>query len=219
MVMETQSARPIDPVDAQIGQRVRSIRRQRDLSLQQVAREADLSVGFLSQIERGLSSPTLRDLMRIASAMDAGLNLFFDPDEAEPATDDPVVVRVAHRRDVAFHEGVTKQLLTPPGEASLAMYLVTMEPHGRTGEALYTHQGEEAGLVLQGRMLLTVERSDYLLNEGDSFRFLSARPHRFANPTPAVTRVVWVNVNPPPSAASSLQNSSPKRTSKQEIGK
>lgn len=185
--------RAIDPLDASVGERVRSVRRQRGLSLQQVAQQAELSVGFLSQIERGLSSPALRDLVRIATALGVGLNLFFDAADVGATTTDAVVVRVANRRDVAFHEGVTKQLLTPPGDASVHLYMVTIEPHGCTGEAPYTHAGEEAGLVLQGKLLLTVESTDYLLHEGDSFRFLSARPHRFANPTGLVTRVVWVN--------------------------
>ncbi len=185
-----------DPMEVAVGDRIRSVRKQRGLSLQQVAQQADLSVGFLSQIERGLSSPALRDLMRIATALETGLNVFFEQMEVPGAPTDSIVVRVAHRRDVAFHEGVTKHLLTPPGETSVHLYMVTIEPHGRTGEALYAHVGEEAGLVLQGKLLLTVESTDYVLHEGDSFRFLSTRPHRFGNPTTAVTRVVWANVKP-----------------------
>jgi uncharacterized cupin superfamily protein len=79
----------------------------------------------------------------------------------------------------------------------LFLYMITIEPHGGTGEAPYVHHGEEAGLVIQGRLLLTVDGTDHLLNEGDSFRFRSMLPHRFSNPTAAVTRVLWVNAKPP----------------------
>jgi transcriptional regulator with XRE-family HTH domain len=197
MSMESSAPRPGDPLDAFVGERVRSLRHQRAVSLQVVAERAELSVGFLSQIERGLSSPTLRDLFRIAAALDTDLGFFFDADGMRENTSDSIVVRLPQRQNVAFHAGVVKHRLTPPGDSPLVMYMVTIEPHGRTGEALYTHRGEEAGLVLQGRLLLTVENTDHLLNEGDSFRFHSNRPHRFSNPAGTVTRVVWVNVTQP----------------------
>lgn len=189
------SARPVNRFESDVGERVRIVRRQRELSLQTVAERAELSVGFLSQIERGLSSPTLRDLFRIASAMDTNPGIFFDAAGLLEG-DAPIIVRAAHRPEVAFHSGVVKHRLTPPGSSELVLYMVTIEPQGRTGEASYTHHGEEAGLVLQGRLLLTVEATDHLLNEGDSFRFRSERPHRFSNPGATVTRVVWVNVTP-----------------------
>jgi transcriptional regulator with XRE-family HTH domain len=193
MTMEAPGRRPIDPVDATIGERIRAMRHQRDLSLQQIAAAAELSVGYLSQIERGLSSPSVRDLMRIATALEIDLSVFFEAAERHRQPGDHVVVRLGERQEVAFMAGVTKQLLSPTGTGAVRLYLITLEPGGRAGETLYTHPGDEAGLVLQGRLQLTVESEDYLLNEGDSFRFASQRPHRFANASPMVTRVVWVN--------------------------
>lgn len=193
--MTAQVLRQSDRLDTAVGERVRSVRRQRALSLQAVADQAELSVGFLSQLERGLSSPTLRDLVRIAEALGTTIGMFFDAATLPDPAPEPIVVRATQRQEVAFHEGVVKHRLTPTGDAStLVLYMVTIEPHGRTGEASYTHQGEEAGLVLQGRLLLTVETADHLLNEGDGFRFRSDRPHRFSNPGSTVARVIWVNV-------------------------
>jgi transcriptional regulator with XRE-family HTH domain len=200
--MEEPARRPIDPLDASIGERIRVLRRQRGLSLQQVAQAAEVSLGYLSQIERGLSSPSVRDLMRVAVALRVDISFFFEAAAPGGEGTDPIVVRVAERQEVAFQAGITKQRLTPPGRASLQVYLITLEPGGRSGEALYAHDGEEAGLVLQGRLHLTVEDRDFLLNEGDSFRFLSRRPHRFANAASTVARVVWVNVAPPVAADS-----------------
>ncbi len=78
MSVEAASHRLVDPVDASIGERIRGLRRQRDLSLQQAAQTADVSVGYLSQIERGLSSPSVRDLMRIATALQTDMSFFFE---------------------------------------------------------------------------------------------------------------------------------------------
>lgn len=184
-----------DLLDISIGDRVRGLRRQRGLSLQQVADAAGVSIGHLSQIERGLTSPAVRDLIRIAEAMGARPGFFFEAlTEQQVQNDHDIVVRAVHRREVAFHEGVTKEALFPLGEGNIHMYMMTIRPGGRAGEQLYVHSGEEAGLVIQGQLLLTVEDRDFTLNEGDSFRFLSSRPHRFSNPTKSITRVAWVNV-------------------------
>jgi transcriptional regulator with XRE-family HTH domain len=183
-----------DLLDISIGDRVRSLRKQRDYSLQQVANAANISIGHLSQIERGLTSPAVRDLIRIAEILDVRPSFFFETFGDEVSADEDIVVRAASRREVAFHEGVTKEVLYPPGEGTIQMYMITLKPGGRAGEKLYTHSGEEAGLVVQGQLLLTVEDRDLTLREGDSFRFLSGLPHRFSNPTKSVSKVVWVNV-------------------------
>ncbi len=194
MPTEVASRRLVDPVNVSIGERMRALRRKQELSLQQVADAAEVSIGFLSHVERGLSSPSVRDLLRIAAALDVDMSLFFEPQATRDPGADPIVVRVADRQEVSFFAGVIKQRLTPSGPSSLQVYMITLEPGGRAGDTPYTHGGEEAGVVLQGRVRLTVEDTDFLLEEGDSFRFLSNRPHRFSNAFNAVTRVVWVNV-------------------------
>lgn len=183
-----------DLLDISIGDRVRGLRKQRAFSLQQVADAANISIGHLSQIERGLTSPAVRDLIRIAEALGVRPGFFFETVGDDGPTDDDIVVRAANRHEVAFHEGVTKGVLYPAGQGAIQMYMITLRPGGRAGEQLYTHSGEEAGLVLQGQLLLTVEDRDLTLKEGDSFRFLSGLPHRFSNPTKSITKVVWVNV-------------------------
>lgn len=184
-----------DPLDLFLGGQLRALRRQRGLSLNEVAGRAQLSLGFLSQMERGLSSPTLRDLIRVAEALETSLGQLLEGVRPALGGEGPVV-RVAQRRDVAFHQGITKEALTPPGAPGLALYLVSLEPGARTGEGLYAHAGQEAGMVLQGRLLLTVDCTDYWLNEGDSFGFSSAVPHGFSNAAAGVTRVLWSNAVP-----------------------
>ncbi len=105
------------------------------------------------------------------------------------------IVRAGGRSELQlWRSGIRKQLLTPHCEgAKLSLYLVEMEPGASTGDELYTHGGEEAGLVMSGAMSLSVEQESWTLQEGDSFRFLSSRPHRFANAASGETRVLWVN--------------------------
>jgi len=183
-------------MDVAVGQRLRELRRGRKLSLETVAARTELSIGFLSQIERGLSSPSLRVLATLADVLGTGIaGLFGANEKADTATDAVVTREKARAKLNLWRTGISKQLLSPAGsDGRLNLFLVQMEPGGSTGDELYTHDGEEAGLVLEGEMKLTVDAESWTLKRGDSFRFASRRPHRFSNPSNENKAVVlWVN--------------------------
>lgn len=186
----------LEPVDRAVGQRLRSLRRARGLSLETMASSTGLSIGFISQVERGLSSPSLRVLALLADTLQIGLGGLFEPalDQPDP---DPIVVFQKDRPELQlWRAGITKQLLTPPGGTQgMSLFHMVLKPGASAGDELFSHEGEEAGLVLEGRLTLVVEARTLRLTEGDSFRFESRRPHRFSNPDPrSSTIVLWVNV-------------------------
>ena len=183
-------------MDVAVGQRIRDLRRTRAMSLEAVAARTDLSIGFLSQIERGLSSPSLRVLATLADVLGIGIAGLFGTKEDAAAAPDAIVTRERQRAQLnLWRTGISKQLLSPAGsEGRLNLFLVHMEPGGSTGDELYAHDGEEAGLVIEGEMKLTVDAESWTLKHGDSFRFASRRPHRFSNPSGDSKAVVlWVN--------------------------
>src|ERR1700716_3531049 len=183
-------------MDVAVGQRIRDLRRPRAMSLEAVAARTDLSIGFLSQIERGLSSPSLRVLATIADVLGIGIAGLFGAKETAGTGSDAIVTREQQRAELnLWRTGISKQLLSPSGsEGRLNLFPVHMEPGGSTGDESYTHDGEEAGLVLEGEMKLTVDADSWTLKQGDSFRFASRRPHRFSNPSDDSKAVVlWVN--------------------------
>jgi transcriptional regulator with XRE-family HTH domain len=183
-------------MDVVVGQRIRDLRRARAMSLESVAARTDLSIGFLSQIERGLSSPSLRVLATLADTLGVGIAGLFGTEANGNAAPDAVVTRERERPQLnLWRSGISKQLLSPAGsESRLNLFLVQMEPGGSTGDELYTHDGEEAGLVIEGVMELIVDDESWTLERGDSFRFASRRPHRFGNPSQNSKSVVlWVN--------------------------
>ena len=182
-------------MDLAVGRRIRDLRREHELSLETVAGRTDLSIGFLSQIERGLSSPSLRVLATLADVLGVGIAALFGSQPTD-TTSGGVVTRQLQRAELKlWRTGISKQLLSPAStENRLNLFLVHMEPGGNTGDELYTHDGEEAGLVLEGEMTLTVDAETWSLKQGDSFRFASRRPHRFSNPADDAKAVVlWVN--------------------------
>ena len=189
--------KPAEPaMDVAVGRRIRDLRRVRQFSLETVAARTDLSIGFLSQIERGLSSPSLRVLATLADVLGVGIAALFGASPSADGGSDQVVTRGLQRPELKlWRTGVSKQLLSPAStDNKFNLFLVHLEPGGSTGDELYTHDGEEAGLVLDGEMMLTVDSETWSLKSGDSFRFASRRPHRFSNPAQDAKAVVlWVN--------------------------
>lgn len=181
--------------DAAIGARARALRRQKGLLLDDTARRMGVSIGYLSQIERGLSSPSLRVLMKLAETLGASWADLFTPSGETGAATPAPVVRASERGELLlWRAGVTKQLLTPATGSALQLYMMEFAPGASTGEELYSHAGEEAGLVLEGALTLTIETRSWTLREGDSYRFLSRRPHRFENAAVVRARVLSINV-------------------------
>ena len=191
------SAKAAEPaMDLAVGRRIRELRRARALSLETVVARTDLSIGFVSQIERGLSSPSLRVLATLADVLGVGIAALFGAKPNDDGGSGGVVTRETQRAELKlWRTGISKQLLSPAGaENRLNLFLVHIEPGGSTGDEFYTHDGEEAGLVLEGAMTLTVDAETWSLKTGDSFRFASRRPHRFSNPADDAKAVVlWVN--------------------------
>jgi len=183
--------------DLWLGMQLRDLRRLRGLSLKQLGERAGLSVGMLSQIERGLSSPSIRSLRQISEALGVPPARFFHEQEAPALPEIGKIVRRGAGRVLRLPtNGVSKQLLTPDLSGALEMLLVIVEPGGSSGPEHYTHKGEECGHVLSGSLRLWIGEDVFALERGDSFRFPSATPHRFENPGRSETQVLWV-ITPP----------------------
>jgi transcriptional regulator with XRE-family HTH domain len=182
---------------ASIGERIRELRRAKRLTLARIAAETGLSIGHLSQVERGISAPSIRHLQLIASALGVKIGWFFDGPDAAPAAERGVIVRADRRKKLSYSGlGLTDYLLSPNLSGKLELLLCELDPGAESGADYYAHEGEEAGLIIEGSLELWVGDNQYLLVEGDSFTFASATPHRYRNPGRALTRIVWV-VTPP----------------------
>lgn len=190
------------PLDSSVGLRLRALRKTNRLSLQVMANRLGVSIGHLSQVERGLSTASLKLLAGAADTFGVGLADLFSGAGALAASSEAetgaIVIRQSERGRIGLWQaGITKELLTAPhGASRLNLFMVRIEPNGTTGEENYVHGGEEAGFVLEGTLELHVEERIWQLAPGDSFRFASDRPHRFGNPGTAPALVLWVNVTP-----------------------
>jgi len=184
--------------DARVGAVVRAERLRRGWSLGALAELAQISIGMLSQIERGRATPSLRTLRLLAGALEMPITEFFAGDSV-PESRNPFIVRADQRHCLDLKAtGINKMFLMPPGASLLEMWEFKFEPGGTSGGALYNHQGEKAGVVIQGKIKLLIGDETYELNEGDSFRFSSMLKHRVDTDSDEEARVIWV-VTPPAS--------------------
>lgn len=178
----------------QLGGRLRALRKQRQLTLRVLAERTGLSQGFLSQAERGLVSPSIASLQRIAEALDAQIAFFFDDDHHSR----PAVLRLDERTPLLFdQERVRKFLLTPRPLEHLEVLLCELQPGGSTSQELYSHgASEEFVLVVSGRAEIEVAGKLRTLDAGDCMTYASAMPHRATNPGPEVAELLFA-ISPP----------------------
>jgi transcriptional regulator with XRE-family HTH domain len=178
------------------GRQLHELRRARGHTLKELSLASGLSIGLLSQLERGKSAPTIRSLQALSRALQIPPGWFFQSRDAGDPGEQSIVVRRGRGRLMAFSDDFRKELVTPDLSGALEGLLVTIEPGGSSGPEPYDHPGEEMGYVLAGEIELWVEETRLHLRAGDSFRFRSERPHRFANPGARPAQVLWV-VTPP----------------------
>ena len=178
-----------------IGREIRGLRKARGLTLTELAEKSGLSIGYLSLVERDRATPSINALHAISRALGVTISWFFDANAA-PAEERGYVVRRARRRRLEFSAGIVDELLSPSLEGSLELLSSRFPPGASSGDAPYTHTGEEAGVIVRGTLELWVDGKHFVLKAGDSFGFPSSLPHRYCNPGSEETEVIWA-ITPP----------------------
>jgi len=174
---------------AAVGKKLRRLRLQRGLSLVQVAEAVDISVGFLSALERSQMSASVGTLRKLARFYDTNVLEFFGTAEAGSN-----VITPAKRKILEAGPGVRMELLAW-GNTAMEPHLFRIAPHAGSGES-YSHEGEEFLYVLRGKLQILVEEKQYELKTGDSFYFESSSRHHWSNPGNSETVILWVNTPP-----------------------
>jgi transcriptional regulator with XRE-family HTH domain len=178
-----------------LGREIRGLRKARGYTLAVLAAKTELSVGYLSLLERDLATPSINALHAISRALGVTISWFFDAGEIPPGERD-YVVRRNRRRRLDFSAGIVDELLSPTLEGQLELLASRFPPGASSGAAPYTHAGEEAGVVLRGKLELWVDGKVFLLEAGDSFGFPSTLKHRYRNPDTEEAEVIWA-ITPP----------------------
>jgi transcriptional regulator with XRE-family HTH domain len=207
----------------QLGDKLKAIRLESRVTLVGLSKAAGVSKSMLSRIERNQSAPTITTLEKIASALGVDLaSLFTDLDAGDPAVspdrrarplvarDRPLdpdnnvngsdsapvsVIRGDRRRKVIMPWGATYELLCPDMQHRIE-FMSMNYPVGGGSHDLYSHDGEECGVVLQGRFRGIVGDQEFVLEAGDSIYYASSIPHRWENAGDVEARAIWA-ITPP----------------------
>lgn len=170
-----------------LGEQMRRERKAQGKTLQTVADACEISVSFLSQIERDQAQPSVGTLHRLAEYLGYPLSGFFDGSPStirHQATEDrALIVRADKRLTVTFPgSGIRNELLSPDLKRAIQFMWVVIPPGEGTGDEPLVHAGEECGVVIQGTVEIWIGEDQHeILGPGDSIYQRSTIPHRSRN--------------------------------------
>lgn len=181
----------LDAVVGAIGSKLRQVRQQKGLSMQQLANRSGVSSAAIHKIEHSHMTPTITTLMKLAAALNRSVAFFVEEEDiGRPAVVTPSHVR---RPVLTSKKGLELQGISGPyGQFLLAGAIAVLEPGAHSGADPMEHPGEELVHVLAGRLEICVDDDVYPLDVGDSLHFRTDRPHRWRNLADGATRAVWM---------------------------
>lgn len=173
----------LDSVGFDTGARLRAERMTRGLSQRQLAAAAGVTSAMISMVEQNRTSPSVATLKKILGGLGMSLGAFFSQAEASPAR---WHFKPGDLRTISppGGSGLSFRQVGGQGASAIQMLHERYAPGADTGAEPYSHDGEEAGIVVSGRVLLTVGSETRLLEAGDAYLFGSRLSHRFRNPGP-----------------------------------
>lgn len=197
---------------AQLGQRIRTARLEREIGVRELARRVDCSASMISQIEKGLTNPSVSTLYAISRALGISTDNLIagaEPPAGAAASEErvrtrrspgmpaarraPVVLHADERRVINLERGVRWELLTPLPESSAEFMEVTYRAGGGSthDDHAIRHNGREYSVILEGELSVQIGFEEYVLGPGDSMAFDSTIPHRFWNAGTVPVRAIW----------------------------
>jgi transcriptional regulator with XRE-family HTH domain len=174
-----------------IGRRIRQLRMQNDLTLEELASRTELTKGFLSQLERDLASPSIQTLEDITEALGVTMSQFFTEEEEQ-------IVFTAKDEFVDEREGETVHWIVPNAQKNeMEPIIVELAPGGRSS-VMAPHRGEEFGFVLQGRVVLVhdANRKGRTVRRGENFYIRGVYGHYLENRFDKPAVVLWISTPP-----------------------
>ncbi|WP_280769632.1 cupin domain-containing protein [Salipaludibacillus daqingensis] len=163
--------------ESELAKQIRLTRNHQGLTLKELSSRTGLSVSFLSQVERGSSSPAISSLKKIADGLEVPITSFFSPEQNTnyKTTKDK-------RRSFRIEGSPAKYVRLSGNFSTRSMepLLVTLDP-GAT-DRIFQHAGEEVHYILEGTVEYMIDNEEYILSEGDTIHFPSERPHTWRNP-------------------------------------
>jgi transcriptional regulator with XRE-family HTH domain len=185
-----------------IGERLATLRQEHRYSIRRLAERAGVSASLISDVERGKVEPSISTLKRLSDALGTTLTYFF----SEPSQQSGRVVRASERvvldspdgaqaelRAAIQMSGIRYELASPTQTEKIEAIYGRYDVGATMGDEPVTHEGEEWGMVLRGRLKVWVGEEIHFLDPGDSIWFPSTIPHRMENVASEPTEYIWID--------------------------
>ena len=176
----------------EIGEKIKFLRQQNNLTQEDLAARCELSKGFISMLERDQTSPSIATLKDILEALGTNLADFFDDAEQEKVVfgDEDSAVK----EDQELHNEIC-WLIPNAQKNEMEPILVTIEPGGRTYPD-NPHEGEEIGYVLEGIVNIHIGKNINRARKGESFLIKPDKPHFISNEGKRPAKIIWISSPP-----------------------
>jgi len=179
---------------ATLGKDIRALRKARKMTLDDRAQKLDRSVGWVSQVERDISTPTMDDLRQISRVFDVPMSLFFGTATAV-AHEQGRIVRSSARREIGARDsGLIEALISPDLTDDFEVIHSTFLP-GASIDANVSRPTTEVAYLISGKLDIWIDDKAFTVKAGDSFR-IKGSTYRWANPYDAPALAIWV-ISPP----------------------
>jgi transcriptional regulator with XRE-family HTH domain len=182
-----------DPYAVYRGSIIRRTRKALKMKLMDLAEKTGLSLSFISQVERGLTNPSVNSLRKIALALNTPLSSFFEEGDSNNG---PVIRKSQRKILVNTDSRITYYLVTLDPNHRIEFLLTQLETGSTSAESPMAHKGDEAALLLQGQCRIEIGDDKYDLEEGDCVYIPENVPHKFTN-TGTVPLVFVSAISPP----------------------
>ncbi len=171
-------------VAVDVGARLKQLREDRRVSMRTLAKNSGLSANALSMIERGLTSPSVSTLTKLAGALEVPITAFF---RREPDRQKVVFRQSAARAHMPLVHGLWEDLGGDCFSERMEAFMMTIDNDATSGLHAITHTGNEFVFVLAGQLSYEVDSQQYDMAAGDSLMFAANLAHRWCNPGPGMT--------------------------------
>jgi transcriptional regulator with XRE-family HTH domain len=175
-----------------IGEKIKRLRVKKSLTQEELADRCELTKGFISQVERDLTSPSIATLVDILEGLGTNLKDFFN---------ETVEEKIVFAKEDAFESEneelkyILKWIIPNAQKNAMEPILIDLEPEGRSKED-FPHEGEEFGYVIQGSIYLNIGSETFKVKKGESFYFKANANHFISNAGKTKATVIWVSTPP-----------------------
>ncbi|MDY0212426.1 MAG: XRE family transcriptional regulator [Desulfuromonadaceae bacterium] len=174
-----------------IGKKLKAIRLSNNLTIQDLAHDSEVSSNMISRIERGLTTPSVEILMKLATVFQKSIDYFV---EEVKTTNEVVFTSEGHRKTTIYENNanmLTESFTGGLRDPQFTSFYCTIPPGGKSGAESMYHPGDELIYLLAGRLQVEIGTNVYILTGGDCISFKSHLPHKWVNTGDGEARVIW----------------------------